>query len=689
MNSEFILEIGTEEIPSGYINDALLQLKALMLKTLEDESILFSGEIKTMGTPRRLTLMIRGLSATQRDSSIEIMGPPRNAAYDLEGRPTKAYEGFLKRHKANPEDVVIKDTPKGEYLCIRRVQKGKPTGEVLGQRLPMVLQGISWPKSMRWNEVRVPFARPIHWILALLDGHVIPFEFAGVQSGSYTFGHRFMSPDPITITKIDQYEEALRTAWVMVDHEKRRNSVVTQLQSKIPDKELEVILEEDLLDTVTNLVEWPFVMVGRFDQRFISMPREVLITVMKKHQKYFPVQDKTGKLVPYFMLVNNTNLRNPEVAIKGNERVLKARFVDAEFFYGEDTKKPLLQRLDGLKDVVFHISLGTSYDKVMRFTETAKYLADLINPEVKADVELVCKLSKCDLLTHMVFEFPELQGVIGKHYAKREGYPAHIYNAIEEHYWPLRANDPVSKSDIANCVGMADRIDTIVGFFAINQIPTGNTDPFALRRHALAILRILEERGYKVGLSDLIRYHMDILTRHMSFDWEATFQGVYAFFEDRLRYKLLRVGYAAEMVDAVLGAGIEPFDGVIERLKVLKAHEGEGVVADVVSSFKRVNNILKAQENTSDEISFLTAASEINLLRYMDKKTPVIQDALGKGDYEMALYTLAEAKGLVDALFDEVEIMAKDPQLRAQRLGALLRLRNLYLKWADFSKLSS
>lgn len=688
MNSEFILEIGTEEIPSGYINDALSQLKDLMLKALEDENIPFSGDIKTMGTPRRLTLMIRGLGEFQRDSFIEIMGPPYTAAYDTEGRTTKAYEGFLKRHNAKPEEVFIKDTPKGEYLCIRKTEKGKPANEVLAQRLPSLLQGISWPKSMRWNEIKIPFARPIHWILAILDGNVISFSFAGVQSGNMTFGHRFMSPGPIIITGIDQYEEVLKNAWVMVDYDKRRRYIVDQLQSKIPDEEMEVIVEEDLLDTVTNLVEWPFVMVGRFDERFIDMPREVLITVMKKHQKYFPIQDKNGKLVPYFMLVNNTNPRNPEVAIKGNERVLKARFVDAEFFYYEDTRKPLLERLKGLKDVIFHISLGTSYDKVMRFTQTAKYLAGIINPMIVDDVELVCKLSKCDLLTHMVFEFPELQGIVGKHYAKKEGYPSHIYNAVMEHYWPLRANDPVSQSDIANCVGIADRIDTIVGFFAINQPPTGNTDPFALRRHALAILRILEERGYKVGLAELIRYHIDVLAKELSFDLEGTFKGVYAFFEDRLRYRLLRLGHETEMVDAVLAAGIEPLNGVIERLKVLKAHKGDGLMLDVVSAFKRVNNILKTQEKTSDQDFLLTTESEKNLLRYLDTKTFLIKEAIEKGDYEKALSILAGAKPLVDALFDEVEIMAKDPELRAQRLGGLLKLRDLYLAWADFSKLS-
>lgn len=688
MTSELILEIGTEEIPSGYLTDALEQLRTLAERYLENYRIAYQGEIKSYGTPRRLVLIISGLSQEQATEESEILGPPENVAFDKEGRPTKAYQSFLEKFNGSPEELSFKETNKGRYLVLKRSRKGKKTSEVLSEILPLLIGAIAWPKSMRWADIKTAFVRPVHWILALLDGNVLDFEFAGIRSKDLTYGHRFLAPGPLKVAGISDYMEKTRKAMVMVDPERRKQEIIAQIKGLLNGKNLEATIDEDLLNTVTNLVEWPFVFMGGFEERYLKMPEEILITVMKTHQRYFPVRYKEGALAPYFIAVNNTKVKDLEKAVKGNERVLKARFRDAEFFYEEDLKKPLIDRLEGLKGVVFHVSLGSSYDKVMRFTKTAKYLANKINAEIEEKVELACTLSKCDLLTHMVFEFPELQGVVGRHYAEMEGYPSEISDAIEQHYWPSRANDDISRSDIANCVGIADRIDTIVGFFAINQIPTGNADPFALRRHALAILRIIEEMGYSIDLKDLIWFEIENYMNILTFDKKEIFDKVYDFFKERLRYKLLRSGYSQDIIESIIAFDIDPISEITEKINILHKNYDSNLLLDITQAFKRVNNIIKSQREFSQSSDLLKENSEIELIKALNSVEISFCEAIKRKDYLLALSELATLRPYVDRLFEEVEIMSKDPNLRAQRLGLLHRVKDMFLKWADFSKLT-
>lgn len=681
------MEIGTEEIPSGYLTDALLQIKSLTESYLENYRIKYDGEVKTYGTPRRLVLTVTGLSSEQTTTESEILGPPESVAFDKEGRPTKAYLSFLEKFNGRPEELSLRETKKGRYLVLKRSERGRKTTQVLQEILPQLITEISWPKSMRWKDIKTPFVRPVHWILALLDGNVLDFEFAGVRSKDLTYGHRFMAPGPIRVDGIQDYLDKTQKAMVMVDPERRKQEIVSQINTMLQDKELEALIEEDLLETVANLVEWPFVVMGGFEERFLRMPEEILITVMKTHQKYFPVRYKGAGLAPYFIAVNNTKVRDLKKAIKGNERVLRARFQDAEFFYEEDLKRPLVERLEALKGVVFHLSLGSSHDKVMRFTKTAKYLAKKIDPEIEEAVEIACKLSKCDLLTHMVFEFPELQGVVGRHYAEKEGYPPKISEAIEQHYWPLRANDEISKSDIANCVGIADRIDTIVGFFAMNQIPTGNADPFALRRHALAILRIMEEKAYPIELKDLIWFEIENYTNLLNFDKKDLFAKVFEFFRERLRYKFIRSGYSQDVIESVIALDIDPIYEVSEKINILEQNYHSNLLLDVTQAFKRVNNIVKSQNKFSQTFDLLKESSEIELIEALKKSEKLFEDFLKRKDYLLALSELAKLRPYIDRLFEEVEIMSKDLDLRAQRLGLLDRVRKLFLRWADFSRL--
>lgn len=688
MESEFLLEVGTEEIPSGYLPDALRQLRELAERYLDQNRIQIAGKIATYGTPRRLVLAIEGLALKQTSIETEILGPPESVAFDTEGRPTKAYRAFLEKYNASHEDLKTKETNKGRYLVLRKAQEGRATKEVLSEIVPQMLSAISWPKSMRWGHIKTHFVRPVHWLLCLFNNDLIAFEFAGVRSGDTTYGHRFMSPWPIKVSGIRDYLERLEGAWVMVDGGKRAESIRLQISSILKGTGMEAILEDELLDTVTNLIEWPFVIRGGFEERFLRMPEEVLITVMKTHQKYFPVIKQDKRLAPYFIAVNNTKVKDEKEAIRGNERVLRARFQDAEFFYEEDLKVPLAKRLEGLRGVIFHVSLGSFYEKVMRFTKTAKFVAQRIRPGIEGDVELVCRLAKCDLLTHMVFEFPELQGVIGRHYAEKEGYPKEICEAIEQHYWPLKANDPISKSDVANCVGIADRIDNIVGFFAINQIPTGNADPFALRRHALAILRIVEEMEYEIEIKELINFQIEIYSASLSFDKDKLFEKVYEFFRERLRYKLIRSGYNQDSIEAVIGYDIDLISKISKKLQVLDENLENKVLADVIYAFKRVNNIIKAQKEYSDEFHLLTKPSELELISALNDIRNEVGEALAKDKYTEALTSLARMRPHIDRLFEEVEIMSNDKDLRSQRLGLLVQVRDVFLRWADFSKLN-
>ncbi len=687
MKWDLLFEIGTEEIPSTYIPDALLNLKDITQKGLLSHRLSYD-EIKTFATPRRLAVMVLGLVERQPQRELEIQGPPKKVAFDAKGNPTKAFVSFLQRFNLREADVEIKDTPKGEYLFAKKVEEGIETREILKELLPEIVLEIPWPKSMRWGEVNIQFVRPIHWFLALYGHEVIDFELAGIRSSAFSHGHRFMAQGKILIQSPSHYVARLKEAWVMVDPQERRSVIETELVSLAKKVGGEPHWDEDLLDAVTNLVEWPFPLLGRFEQSFLEMPEEVLTTVMKKHQRYFPIKDIKGRLLPYFVTVNNTRVKDPDVAIKGNERVLRARFSDAKFFFEEDQRQPLLSRLEALKEVIFHASLGTSYQKVQRFKETATYLASICCPGALDDLSLACDLSKCDLTTHMVFEFPELQGVMGKKYAQLEGYKESICRAIEEHYWPLKAGDRVSDLPLANIIAIADRIDSIVGFFAIGQEPSGNTDPFALRRHALAIIRITEEMDWKFSLTDLIQHHIQILQRELSDISPDTFHRVYGFFKDRLRFKLIRDGFDPELVDGVLEGNMEPFVEVRKRLLALKKAMDDNIhLQDIAAAYKRIVNILKSAQKEPYNPALLTLPPEKALFKaYMDAKEE-LSKLYKEQKYLEALGVLAQLRPYVDDLFDGVKVLSDDPEERKARIGLLEDVKGLYLGFADFLRL--
>ncbi len=689
--AELLLEIGTEEIPSGYLNDALKEFKKITASKLQALRIKVSSDIKAYGTPRRIVLVALNLADKQEDIVEEVVGPPKNVAYSTEGEPTKAALGFAQRQGVDVKDLGVKSTPKGEYVCVKRKIAGLPTREILSEALPELISEIPWPKSMRWGNIGFSFVRPIHWILALLDGQVIPFELAGLRSGNKTRGHRFMAPTEVEVNGVEDYIEKMKKAWVMIDPEERQKRVVEVAEKAAAEVGGTPSEDQELVSTVANLVEFPSAVCGSFEERFLALPEEVLITAMREHQRYFAVRDRNGILMANFVTINNTIAKDPAVVRKGNERVLRARLTDAEFFFQEDRKRPLIDRLEDLKEVIYQADLGTSYQKVMRFSELADFLAKAIAPQMLDAVSLTCRLCKCDLVTHMVDEFPSLQGKMGEIYARLDGHPEEVCIGICEHYMPARARGELPGGLIGAIVGMADRMDTIVGCFAVGLEPTGTADPFALRRHALAILRILEDISAPVSLADFVKKAAEILEKDISFDKTAIISRVMDFFRERYKQLMLRSGYGSDEIEAVISAEFDRIDLLRPRLVALKefAQTGEQFEA-LALTFKRVRNILKKADRRYEvDPSGFKEKCEVDLWNLFQGSRENLEGYLAKGDYASALEMLKDFRGPVDRFFEEVEILTKDDErLRQNRLALLQAIEQLFLKVADFSKFS-
>jgi len=554
MVAELLLEIGTEEIPAGYLENALRELRRLATACLKDNRIETAGGIYSYGTPRRLILIAKAVAERQQDEIREVTGPPKKAAFDREGNPTKAATGFARKQGVAVEELEFLNTPKGEYLFVKRTIPGRPTGEVLAEALPGLIADIPWPKSMRWGREKFLFVRPIQWLLALFEGQVIPFEVAGIRSSNRTRGHRFMAPAEWEVTGVQDYLERIEAGFVKIDQQEREKEV-DRLVHEAANEVVGVRAEDpELVSIVANLVEWPSAVCGTFEQEFLRLPEAVLITAMREHQRYFAVCDRTGRLMPNFVAVNNTMARDDGVVRKGHERVLRARLADANFFFNEDRKKPLRERLEDLKGVIYQAELGTSYAKVQRFAKLAEYLAARVDPEKMEQVRETASLSKCDLVTEMVMEFPSLQGTMGMEYARLDHHPESVCEAIREHYLPARAGDALPASKVGAIVGLADRIDTIAGFFAVGLEPTGAADPFALRRHALAVIRITEEMGWDIGLQDLVAESLRLLQDEIAFDKDSVLAKVVGFVRERYKNMMIRAGYESDLIEAVIAS---------------------------------------------------------------------------------------------------------------------------------------
>ena len=691
MVAELLLEIGTEEIPAGYLKKGLEELRRRTKVCLKENRIDLAGGLYTYGTPRRLVLIGKAISTTQEDLVQEITGPPKSVAYDSEGKPTRAALGFAEKQGVDIEEIRCIETPKGEYLYVKRQIPAKRTTEILAEALPQLIADISWPKSMRWGSIGFSFVRPIHWVLCLFDGEVIPFEVAGVRSGNTTEGHRFMSPETVEVSGVQDYLTRLERAFVVIDQQERERIIERVTRQAAQRHGGEPAQDPELVSTVANLVEYPSAVCGSFDETFLNLPDVVLITAMKEHQKYFAVYDEKGRLMPNFVAVNNTVAGDDSVVQRGHERVLRARLSDAAFFLKEDRKRPLSDGLEDLRQVVYQADLGTSHAKVRRFRKLAEYVAGVALPDKTDSVRLVADLCKCDLITQMVAEFPSLQGVMGKEYAQLEGYPDEVCSGIYEHYLPLRAGGRLPTSKIGAVVGIADRMDTIAGCFVAGLEPSGKADPFALRRHALSIIRIMEDMGWDLSLRDLIRQALHLLKDTLEFDNARVLSKVTAFVRERYKNMMLRSGYESDLIESVISVGFDRIPKLRPKIDQLKKFSSESEeFYQLALTFKRVSNILKKQAKPFEvnPALFLEDCEGALWETYQALKNDVYI-YLEREEYLDALGLMVKLRKPVDEFFDGVEVLTKDDQaLRENRVGLLQQIAGLMLLIADFSKFS-
>jgi glycyl-tRNA synthetase beta chain len=685
---ELLLEIGAEEIPAGFVPQALIGLESIAKKELEGSRIDFKG-VKTFGTPRRLVLVIEAVSEKQRDEETKKIGPSKQAAFDAKGNPTKAAIGFAKGQSVPVESLTLVETGKGEYVCAVKKEPGRPTIELLSTFLPKWILSIPFQKSMRWADVPIRFARPIHWILALFGGEVVPFEVGNIRSGKMTFGHRFMHSGPIPVMDFQSYLQKTREASAIVDPVERKKRIEEEMIREGARVSGRILRDEDLLNEVNFLVEYPVALCGTFDSKFLSLPREILIHSMKEHQRYFPVADDHGKLLPHFVCISNIHPRSREVVVKGNERVLRARLSDAAFFFEDDLKIPLDTRVEQLKKVVFQAKLGTSYEKMMRFKQLALWIVERIDPKLHEAVERASHLCKADLVTGMVGEFPKLQGIVGREYARLSKERPEVSEAIYEHYLPGFAGDRLPSGPVGDIVSIADKMDTIVGCFGVGLVPTGTADPFGLRRQALGIIRILLEKKYSLSLRGLIEEGEKQLEEKMERPVDRVREDVLDFFRVRYQNFLLDKGYAFDVTDAVLSISFDELVDVQGRIDALKKAREWKDFESIVIAFKRAMNILKGSPPKREiNSSLLAEPAEQNLYQSFLKAKEKIDSLLNKKDYPSALLEMTQMKKPIDEFFDGVMVMVEDEKIRDNRLALLDEIGKLFLRIADFSKLT-
>ena len=687
MTKELLFEIGTEEIPSGYMTSALKDLEAEARGIFKDQRIPFSG-VRTFGTPRRLILYIERLEETQGALVREVVGPAKAVAFDQEGRPTKAAIGFARAQGIPVEKLRVKTLDRGDYVVATIEEQGMRLEELLPAILPRLVASLSFPKFMRWGEGNFRFVRPIRWLLALYRGRVVPFEIDGVKSGDKTYGHRFLSRGQTRVRNFQDYLEKLEDRFVIVDQARRRELVVRLAEEAAAKVGGRPVLDDDLVESVSYLVEYPNVVCGEFEREYLSLPRDVIMTPMRKHQRYFPVVDEAGQLLPYFVAISNMKAKDMDVIRAGNERVLRARLKDADFFFKEDRETPLPERVPQLRGIIFQERLGTMFDKAQRLQQLAAYIAEKVVPDSVGDARRAAQVCKADLVTTIVKEFPNLQGVIGREYALLSGETSAVAQAIEEHYLPRFAGDRLPKSMIGAIVGLADRIDSICGCFGIGLIPSGSEDPYALRRLGQGVVQILLSTGINLPLSEPVGKSLELLGDRLTRPRERAAQDVMEFLAARLQAILTERGTTADLVDAVLSVDVERVSEAGSRAEALATFRQEADFGELTVAFKRVVNILpRGFSKAVDPSRFVTSAERALHAEAATLKAETEHLVRGR-DYFRALQRIAAIRPIVDMFFEEVMVMVDDRDLQENRLAILKEVADLFSGIADFSKIT-
>ena len=685
MKNYLLFEIGVEELPARYVNSAMDQLKTNIVKSFNENRITFD-EVNVYSTPRRLTVIVNNICEKQSDLEEEVKGPAKRIAVDAEGNHTKPLLGFMKSKGIKEEDLYFKQVGKEEYAFGKIKQDGQLTSEVLKSILPEAIKSMTFPKAMRWGGKNMRFIRPIRWMVCILNDSVLDIELEGIVSSNTTKGHRFLGESEFEVNTLNEYLTKLEENFVILNQDERKKLIKKQCDDVAKSLGGEIEFDEELLEEVTHLVEYPTAFYGEFDEDYAKLPKEVVITPMKQHQRYFPVL-KDGKLLPNFIAVRNGDSHRIDNVKKGNEKVLEARLADALFFYKEDTKKSLESYIEKLKTVVFQAKLGTVYDKSLRIEKLANDILEKLNEtDIKEDTLRAAKLCKADLVTGMVFEFTELQGVMGREYAKVSGENENVAEAIFEHYLPRFAGDilPATKSGIV--LSIADKLDSIAGFFAIGIQPTGSQDPYALRRQALGIINILMDNNLDISLRELVSLTLDNYS-FIEFDKDEVLNQIMEFFKDRIKNLFRDLGIRYDVIDAILSSNIDDIADMYARAKALNSWIDKGELVEMLTAFNRVATLAEKAETNEVNINLMREEAEFNLYQQFQEISSNVEHLLANKEYTKALDAFASLRPAIDNMFDSVMIMDKDEAIKNNRLAILKQIYDIMLNICDLSKI--
>lgn len=683
---DFLVEIGTEELPPK----ALRKLSASFTQSLEqgfkDAQIAFEA-VESYAAPRRLAVLVKELETRQPNKKVEKRGPAVAAAFDGDGNPTPAAKGFAQGCGVSVEQLGRMETPKGEWLFFESEEEGQATADLIPAMVETALAKLPIPKRMRWGDSDAEFVRPVHWIVLMLGEDVVNTSIMEIAAGNKTFGHRFHHPEAIELIKPSDYAQVLReTGFVMADFAERKERIRKQVEATATGLDGTALMDESLLDEVTALVEWPVTLLGNFEEEFLKVPQEALIYTMQDNQKYFPVVDSLGTLMPHFITVSNIESKDPQKVIEGNERVIRPRLADAAFFWDQDRKNPLDKKLDDLKEILFQNKLGSLYEKMLRVKELSGNIAAQIDAD-QAQAQRAATLAKCDLMTDMVFEFPEMQGIAGRYYALHDGEKKAVAMAIEQQYRPKQAGDDLPEDGVAQSLALADKLDTLVGIFGIGLKPTGTKDPYALRRAALGVLRIVIEGDLDLDLEALLNDAATQLGDKL--ESENSVEECFDYILERLKAYYQDRGISVDVIDSVMAQRpTRPLD-FDKRVRAVEAFKALPEAESLAAANKRIQNILKKADAAGSDVddSLFAEAAEQQLFEQLSALSKQVTPLFDAGDYESALTKLAVLKEPVDAFFDGVMVMADDEALKNNRIALLNQLGGLFLRAADLSRL--
>ncbi len=691
ITKDLLLEIGTEEIPARFMPGALNQLQERAARLLAEYRLDYA-RIKTMGTPRRLVLQVEDLAADQKSLREKKKGPSREAAFDEQGNPARAARGFAAKLGVPLEDLEIETMGKGEYLVALQEIKGEPTLKVLNALLPALIKSLAFPKTMYWEASKVRFARPIRWLLCLYGEEMVPFSYAGLESGQQTRGHRFLAPGPFAVQNPDHFCNVLADSQVLLDPAVRSAEIRKQAEQATASAGVELYLDPELLEEVTYLVEHPCAVLCSFPESFLQLPRDVLVTTLQSHQRYFPTQDASGAIRPYFVAISNNSSAPVENIRSGNEKVLKARLADAEFFYTEDLKTPLSDYVEALKSVLFQEELGTVFEKINRMKALVDFLSQrlpAITPETIKAAQQAAFLSKADLVTHMVGEFPELQGIMGQEYARRSGESPEVARAIMEHYRPRFAGDELPQTLPGALVSIADKLDHLAGCFAIGIRPSGSQDPYALRRQGLGLLQVMLEHDIRVSFREMMGFALGLFRERLEgINVEEQVHELKDFTWHRARHHFQEKGFDYDLVEAVLHTPVDSLPDLGRRLDFLQQKRADKRLADAATAYIRIANLANHAASPAEvREDLLRESAEKDLYQKYGATVEQLAADLSEDNLESVLSALSELKKEIDFFFDEVLVMAKEEELRNNRLALLVQLQNLYLNLADLARI--